>query len=525
MKEVSKTEAEPINSYLIYFLISVVLGSLILLPILWHPIGRDQGHYCYVAWAWLKYKIPFFRSGNTYEIGIIFLTYLAFKIFGVSTFSLRLFDLIIQILNLGLIFTLANLLDEQKRNPLAGFISAGFYAFFYLGLGFLATAQRDGFVLPFLLLASLLFLKIHRGRMNYLGIWGVGILTGIAILLKPTFALSGVVFSIFYIWRAVRFKKNIGKILIEQALLLFSGLLPAVIAFIIYHLLGAPLSYWKEAWIYFSQIYPTAGRGVQDYFQLIKLWDYIIFQLLHKDQMLWLGLFFYFLFSFGSGQSRDSNLESQLILVAQFIICLISIFLQSKPDYPLQYHKIPALGFAAIFSGKFFGDLINQYFEGTSLRKRLSTCLGIAGLLFLQLLSSDIETLYCILNYYFRSLNYAYVNTYSGYYKTAEYIKTHTSPDQYIGATGFSQILFLSRRLAPTRYTFDTVMTSKAPGKPLHPYQEKWQEELLEDLKRAQPVYIIWKEDLSKIYGLKQFVKENYFPEARFGEITIYHKK
>jgi len=95
---------------------SLLLGALILSPSLWFDLGADQAYYNYVAWAWLEHGLPPCKTNNLCDLpGVIFLTLPALKIFGANVLALRLWDLFIQLANLGMIFHLANRLRPQSR--------------------------------------------------------------------------------------------------------------------------------------------------------------------------------------------------------------------------------------------------------------------------------------------------------------------------------------------------------------------------------------------------------------------------
>jgi len=175
----------------LWFWLAFIFGAIILLPTLWFANGGDHGIYSYVAWAWIKYHLPLFKSGFEHNFpGIYFITYFAFRLFGDSELSIRIVDFIFQMINLALIFYLTALSSKKEHEYVAGFIASLLYALFYINLDFYYTAQKDGFALTFLLVAAAAYLgfNIENGR-NWTGIIITGLI-GLPPFLIPLIMLG-----------------------------------------------------------------------------------------------------------------------------------------------------------------------------------------------------------------------------------------------------------------------------------------------------------------------------------------------
>jgi len=508
-----------------YFLPALLLGALFLLPILWESIGRDQGHYSYVAWAWNQHHLPPHESGNTADFpGIIFLTAFAFKLFGPETFSLRLFDYFFQLVNLALIFYLAGSLNRPKKSGLSGFIALGLYALFYTGLTFKDTAQRDDFALTFLLAALYIYSRTSNKQRYLSNIAGTGLMLGAACLMKPVYAAPGAAFSLLYLFQALRQRQKPLRICSEQFLLLTSFVLPLAASFLVYARLGADLSYYKECWMVLSKFEPSYLTGNKGYLELVKLWDYMLYKLLGRDQVIWIGIIAYFLFYSWRGGLRKQILGENAAAIVMFLWCGAMLFMQGQPDYPFEYHKVPVLGLGCIFSGVFWANALEGIGGDSNARKRLSAVF-VAVLFALEFFSFAPSRIQSLIANFSRGLQSAYWEEDPATYKAAEYISSRTSENEYVMAAGSSGIAFVAKRLIPTHHTFESLLTKKVGGSDFFPLQKKWQQEFLRDVRIARPRYLLWTDSLGQISGFRELVDANYFLETEIEGLKVYRIK
>ena len=514
---------------------ALLLGGLLLLPSLWFDVGADQAHYNYVAWAWLEHGLPPCRSNDTCDLpGIIFVSLAALKLFGYKVISLRLFDFFVQLVNLGLIFCLARLLQPGRQNSRAGILASALYALAYLGLGHWNTAQRDGFALPFLLASALVYLKAPAGFRRS-GVLLAGLMTGMAFLMKPTLGLWGVLLAGLYLRSAGKHKRGWGATLAEQLLLLTSALAPLLLTALVYARSGAGFDFWKECWVYLTQVYSqkqiSAGtEGILNRWLFAPV--YLALSFLKRDQVLWLGTGLYFLRALWPGESQEQGREASRALVLLLLVCVFSFFVQGSD---LAYHKIPLLGLAAIFAGGLFSGLLDEYGRARGIFAKLAPAAATLILLGLELLSFESKALHFLADSSFRNLHTAYMNQEPRFHRVAEYIQSHTTPDQYVGSIGFSPALFLARRLTPTRYSFFSAILIKDKSGDYHPLLKKWQAEFCEDLRRNSPPYVLAIDLVSEVSCLKQLLAEEYSLETviedlrglsdRSEPVYIYRKK
>ena len=132
---------------------AILLGGFFLSLTLWYSFGMDQSLYSYGAWVWTHYHLPPYLGVFDQNFpGIFIIHRLAFAIFGESIIGFRVFDLLVQLSSLTMIFYLSKRLSGSG---VAGFLSGVFYGIYYFGLGNFDTGQREAYIL-WLFLISLI---------------------------------------------------------------------------------------------------------------------------------------------------------------------------------------------------------------------------------------------------------------------------------------------------------------------------------------------------------------------------------
>jgi hypothetical protein len=165
--------------------IALAGASLALLPTLGYGLGFDHGFFQYIAAAALRGQWPYADALDTSFPGVFLLHMGVLATAGRSVLALRVTDFVIELAAAGLLFTLA----RRIGGSLVGVYAACAYAVAYAAGTYYHTAQRDGFLVPFLL-AMLLgvwqFLDQPSRRAPL--VWAAASV-GIACLIRPTYAL------------------------------------------------------------------------------------------------------------------------------------------------------------------------------------------------------------------------------------------------------------------------------------------------------------------------------------------------
>lgn len=253
---------------------ATLLGSAIILaPTLSFGLGYDHGFFHYMAWANLEKGLwPYKDVWDTAFPGIILFHWLALAVGGESVLAFRLLDWAIQLLTAGLL--LFRLTSRIAGNH-AGMLAAWLYATLYTTAGYYHTAQRDSFLIPFLLGGILLLWHYfekekfeqedsQKGQRALL-LAGAGLAFGIALLIRPTYGLIALAAAIAVFFAAPTLfaasgkHTNLGNRLRHAAL--FSTLcgLPLITFVLIYGLRGyfEPL---MQIVTYLTVVYPDIER-------------------------------------------------------------------------------------------------------------------------------------------------------------------------------------------------------------------------------------------------------------------------
>jgi hypothetical protein len=164
--------------------LAVIGTALVLAQTLSFGFGYDHGIMGYMGWAILHGYRPYTDIWEIQFPGGVLVHAFVIAIGGTSALSLRVFDWVVQILTAVLIFSLA----KRLGGPRAGTVSALLYATTYAAGGYYHTAQRDGFIVPLLLLGVW---SLWRYALKPKARWIIvaGISLGTMCIFRPTYML------------------------------------------------------------------------------------------------------------------------------------------------------------------------------------------------------------------------------------------------------------------------------------------------------------------------------------------------
>ena len=165
------------------WIIISLLAFFLLLPMLTFPLGPDNGLF-FVAGEKIVHQgaIHYRDIVDVKPPLIYYLNGLAITLFGDAPISVRILDLILQVLTC---LFLVKLIRRASGVDLWAAIALLLYPLLYLSLNYANTAQVESFLGLFILPAILLFL-FHR---RPFGFFAIGLLCGIATFFKFTFGI------------------------------------------------------------------------------------------------------------------------------------------------------------------------------------------------------------------------------------------------------------------------------------------------------------------------------------------------
>ena len=155
--------------------IAAVFGAWGLLSLTW-PLSGDAGVFAWMADTVHRGGAPYVDAWDTKGAGAWLPSLLTETVFGRVAWGIRLFDFTMVVLALGAMRSIARRLDQ----PGAGRVAIALYALWYAGLDFWHSAQPDGWVASWLVIACWCAIT---GSAPWIFIGGA--LVGLATLVKP----------------------------------------------------------------------------------------------------------------------------------------------------------------------------------------------------------------------------------------------------------------------------------------------------------------------------------------------------
>lgn len=375
------------------------------------------------------------------------------------------------------------------------------------------VANAENFMLLPIILGLLLILRgldlngLKADLRRFLLFFSSGILFSLAALFKVPAAFDLVAALVFILLVAdISKKKNYKALITNNILLLLGFFLPILLTFIYYAYQNALNQYLTAA---FFQNVPYLSSWAQDKPQVGGLPLPLLFRGFLVSALI-VSLFIL---------KKKVSLASRLILI-WFAFSWFATLLSSRPYPHYLIQILPPLCFSL---GLFFIR------PSKSLRKLITPKL-IPVFLLATLIITKIAFhfwSYPNLPYYFNFYQYVlklksrqqyffdFDPRADAIYQVANYLRTHTLPDEKIFIWGTNPSIYaLSRRLPVGRYTVA-----------YHIIDFNGYKETIEILERQPPRYIIVMASEQRPFPeFKAFVAQNYALEKTFGEAQIFHR-
>lgn len=172
-----------------YYILAVDIALFAALSFIWAPVslilpaGRDQGIFAWVAEVMLQGGLPYADAWEVKGPAAHFAYALALLIFGKTEFAIRAFDLVVNIAGVMAAARIGKIAGRRWVGFVAAGVALGLSTFNYW-----EAAQPDGWAAIALLwmVALIAVPKPARAAMG-----GAGALLGLAVLVKPHYALFG----------------------------------------------------------------------------------------------------------------------------------------------------------------------------------------------------------------------------------------------------------------------------------------------------------------------------------------------
>ena len=540
------------------FWLSFVIGGFFLSLTLWFSLGMDQALYCYSAWVWKNYNLlPYVGVWEHNFPGIFLVHWLEMALFGEGVLGFRIFDFLVQLSCLPMIFYLARRLSgsgvpglltvgQGKPCPyarLAGSLATVFYGIYYFSLGNSGAGQRETFILEIFL--TCLTIAFSGQGLFRLRAAAIGLLLGFVFLLKPFYGLSWPVFGVFFLVTGM--KQRPKKIRLDLLLFSICCLLPALIFIFSYWRMGFAGQLYQELVWYNLKIYSKMidAKTQWKYFFLQDFLNLVF----HDQPMIFLSALIAIGYQF---RKRSLAKDKPLfwILLSLLFVCIFSYAFQAK-FFP--YQMAPFMGFLIIFSGWAFGQAVFMLKDLTrSAPGKTALAAACVILIILAIANTDPWLRGFAARYCFRDFDRAYqagagtvydTQLSANYFQVARFLKPEVKPGDEIACFGPYPLLpfLLKTKLVTTFPCVQYLLRMRMDGQ-IPDLQKKWIEEFSGQIVSARPRFIVvsdsfpaWnnaffnytQRDLAKALdhqfpGLKTFITNDYKLKAVIGHVKVY---
>jgi len=428
-----KIKIMKINKLLVFFwLILLFLVFLLRLPSLFEPFTYgDEGIYLTLGLA-IRKGLILYRDIHDNKPPLLYL--LAALVGNFANFRTLLFGWTLW--TLLVFFKLAKKIfpKDQKSVFISTFIFAILISL-HTFEGNIANAEN------FLILPTLGGILLVLEKMKSQNLFLAGVAFSLATLFKVPAAFDFLAVLVFLGFIFLRNKKSHFPLLISSSSLLIAGFLLPISITLLYFLAKGALNYYLEAAFFQNIPYLTSwGSSSQRNFNLLQS------GLLLRGVLLFTT--YCFLFTISKKISQNF-----LLIILWFSSSLFAALLSSRPYPHYLIQVLPSLSFLAAFAlvGKIRLEKTLAFFS-----------FFIFGFSFLVFHFWSYPNIPYYQNFYQYAFGQKSKNQYfadfdqkaSKIYQTAEFITSHTLPQQRIFVWGNEPYLYaLSRRLPPGRYT------------------------------------------------------------------------
>ncbi len=461
------------RSPFILMLIAISTAALIRWRLLGMPFERDEGEYAYMGSLILKGLAPY-KSAYSMKLPGIYAAYaLIMKLFGETRYAVHGGLLIINGLTAFMVFLLGRRLFGWRAGCLAGLSFAMLSLNTHLhGL----VANSEHFVI-FFAVAGLYILAMateNEGNKKYGIAWYFlsGLLLGAAMMMKQH-GLLFFLFGLAYIFTLYLIKGRglAGKTVLQGILLIAGGVLPFMVAGLIMYLAGGFEKFWFWTFTY-SRLYvstPPLWVGLHAFWRKFS-------PILFTSTAFW-GLSGVAILAMTRIKAPP---EKRLFAVLFFIFSVLAII----PGLYFREHYFILLTPAiALLTG-----LAMDRAAGLFSDERVSTIFAI--ILAVAITAPGLYQQRGIL--FFNTPEEASreifgMNPFPESVVIAEYLKNHSKDKDTVAVLGSEpQIYFYSKRASATPFIY------AYPLMEYHGFALKMQKEMINDIEKARPLYIVY---------------------------------
>jgi hypothetical protein len=449
--------------------LTVLFIALIRIRLLQVPLERDEGEFAYMGQLILQGIPPYLISYNMKLPGIYAAYALMMSIFGQSVEGVHLGFLVINAATIIMVF----LLTKRLYDAYAGVIASASFAILSVSPSVLGTsAHATHFVLLPATGGIFLMLKgVDSGKLQYL-FWS-GICLGLSFLMKQPGAFFVIFTFLYFLFIFLRRSNTSFPLFVKSSFLFLCGaIIPFVFTCLVLYRSGVYGKFWfwtfSYAYEYGTKI--SLSRGTDIFF---------------GNVLSAIGMFYFLWGIAGVGISAlfwDKTARAHAAFVLGFFVFS---FLAVCPGLYFRHHYfvliLPAIGLLAGIGISSLKRLVIKW--GTEFKL-------IPIILFLVVFSLGIiqyRSFFFELTPAQASRDLYGANPFPESIEIAKYIETHSKNEDKILVLGSEpQIYFYSKRHSATGYIYTYPLMEDQQ------YALKMQKEMIGEIEKAQPEYIIF---------------------------------
>ena len=176
-------------------LLALILITILALPILTYPLGRDQGEFATIGYGILQGKIPYLELWNPKPPAIFYIYSGVIAILGNTSTAIRSLDLMLFPFTGMALYWIA----LQLTNRRVALLSMIGFGTFYFTEGFWSLTQNDGIAnLPMVLATASTLKAMDKGKTQHRWVLAAGIFCCIAAWFKYPFILLALALALGY---------------------------------------------------------------------------------------------------------------------------------------------------------------------------------------------------------------------------------------------------------------------------------------------------------------------------------------
>lgn len=521
-----------------WWLVLALVGTAVLVaPTLGYGLGYDHGLVHYMARTILHGRWPYVDSFDTIFPGAPLLHALSMAV-GHSVLVFRIEDCLIQIATGALLYSAG----RRLAGPVAGVYAACAYAALYVAGGFYHTAQRDGFMVPLILLTLVGLWEYWANPARRALVWASGLSLGLACTIRPTYALlavAGAVALLLTRETSPSMPRTESARAFRMAVsFAVAAALPLLLMVAVYVVTGRARAL-GELLNFLTTVYPALEQ--------IPRKTVLVHFITFGRKTIWAGA----LLSAFSVAWRTRRIEMRSLL--GLLVCMLLVRLWESKGWRYQYW--PPFACLVLFAGVgwvWLGNRITMALKLTGRRAVLLTTAVIAAVLIAQIGRNGIAQFSGLApavratasDTSFRSL----IGDDPQQAMLARYLKDHTGPADSIQLWGAeTMILVAADRWSATRFTDpNPLFCQSGPTQPMathcdgdwpRPAQVRIRNEIVTSLTTHPPRYIVahyangtlafeaGADESPDLPELRALLDRAYVPEATFGNWTAYARR